>query len=280
MPFLVLAATDDEVARINEPFLFLKTLKFLSMMKSIPEHIAIIMDGNGRWAKKRFLPRFMGHQKGVKMVKKIVSHCAELGVTSLTLFAFSTENWKRPQEEVSQLMRLFLSALQREVQKLNENNVQLKIIGDVSKFDPEIIEHIQKAEAATAQNTGLKLNIAANYGGRWDIVQAVKAWQVAHPEESVEHLTEEALSQFVCLAEQPEPDLLIRTGGEQRISNFLIWQLAYTELYFTDTLWPNFDEKQLDLAIESFNQRERRFGKTSEQVQAENQAEQQGESSC
>ncbi len=238
-------------------------------MSQLPKHIAIIMDGNGRWAKKRFLPRFMGHQKGVKNVKKIVSYCAKLGVESLTLFAFSTENWKRPPEEVSQLMQLFLSALQREVKKLNENNVRLKVIGDTQGFAPEIVEHIDKAESQTANNTGLQLNVAANYGGRWDIVQAVKKWHQANPEAQIEELTEEALGQFVCLAEQPQPDLLIRTGGEQRISNFLIWQSAYTELYFTETLWPNFAEKELDKAIESYTKRERRFGKTSEQVKAE-----------
>jgi undecaprenyl diphosphate synthase len=226
------------------------------------------MDGNGRWAKKRLLPRFMGHQKGLKTVKKIVAHCAELGVESLTLFAFSTENWRRPQEEVSQLMQLFLSALQREVTKLNENNVRLRIIGDRKGFNDEINANIDKAEQMTSQNTGLTLNIAANYGGRWDIVEAVKKWQKANPEADIEELDEQQLSQYVCLAEQPEPDLLIRTGGEQRISNFLIWQGAYTELYFTDVLWPNFVEKELDKAISSYAKRERRFGQTSEQLKS------------
>ena len=252
-------------------------------MSQIPRHIAIILDGNGRWAKKRFLPRFMGHQKGVKNVKKMVAYCANLGVESLTLFAFSTENWRRPPEEVSQLMQLFLSALQREVKKLNENNVRLKIIGDRQGFSDKIVAHIEQAEAETADNTGLMLNIAANYGGRWDIVQAVKKWQQANPEISVADLTEADLSQYVCLAEQPEPDLLIRTGGEQRISNFLIWQGAYTELYFTDTLWPDFDETAMDKAIESFGQRERRFGRTSEQLKAdavERTAKQERESSA
>lgn len=236
--------------------------------KPLPKHIAIIMDGNGRWAKKRLLPRFMGHQKGLKTVKKIVAHCAELGVESLTLFAFSTENWRRPQEEVSQLMQLFLSALQREVTKLNENNVRLRIIGDRKGFNDEINANIDKAEQMTSQNTGLTLNIAANYGGRWDIVEAVKKWQKANPEADIEELDEQQLSQYVCLAEQPEPDLLIRTGGEQRISNFLIWQGAYTELYFTDVLWPNFVEKELDKAISSYAKRERRFGQTSEQLKS------------
>jgi len=252
-------------------------------MNQIPGHVAIILDGNGRWAKKRFLPRFMGHQEGVKNVKKMVAYCAKLGVESLTLFAFSTENWRRPPEEVSRLMQLFLSTLQREVEQLNENNVRLKIIGDIQKFSADIVFHIEKAEVETANNTGLKLNVAANYGGRWDIVQAVKKWQQANPKGSVTDLTETDLTQYVCLSDQPEPDLLIRTGGEQRISNFLIWQGAYTEFYFTDTLWPDFDEKEMDKAIESFGQRERRFGRTSEQLKAdavEKMAKQERESSA
>lgn len=233
---------------------------------SIPKHLAIIMDGNGRWAKKRFLPRFVGHKKGLNSVKRIVSYCAEIGVGSLTLFAFSTENWKRPKDEVNKLMGLFLNALQKEVVKLNDNNVQLKIIGERSAFSEELQRYIAEAESLTENNTGLILNIAANYGGRLDIVNAVQQWQLAHPEESVASLTPEVLGAHLSLSEQPEPDLLIRTGGEQRISNFLIWQMAYTEFYFTETLWPDFDERQLDLAIASFQQRERRFGKTSEQV--------------
>ncbi len=233
---------------------------------TIPKHLAIIMDGNGRWAKKRFLPRFVGHKKGLNSVKRIVSYCAEIGVGSLTLFAFSTENWKRPKDEVNKLMGLFLSALQKEVVKLNENNVQLKIVGERSAFSEELQQYIAQAESLTADNTGLILNIAANYGGRLDIVNAVKQWQLTHPDASIDSLTPEDLNQHLALSEQPEPDLLIRTGGEQRISNFLIWQMAYTEFYFTETLWPDFDERQLDLAIESFQQRERRFGKTSEQV--------------
>lgn len=232
----------------------------------LPKHIAIIMDGNGRWAKKRLLPRFIGHQKGLNAVKRVVSHCAELGVESLTLFAFSTENWRRPEEEVSKLMSLFLKALQKEVAKLAENNVRLQIIGDRSAFSAEIQASIAQAEKTTAGNTGLVLNIAANYGGRWDVVEAVKKWQLAHPEKSVAELDEQALNEFVCLTGLSEPDLLIRTGGEQRISNFLIWQMAYTEFYFTDVLWPDFDEKALDTALESFSVRQRRFGKTGEQV--------------
>nr|WP_255357702.1 isoprenyl transferase [Thiomicrospira sp. WB1] len=232
----------------------------------VPGHIAIIMDGNGRWAKKRLLPRFVGHKKGVSALKRVITRCAELGVTSLTLFAFSTENWKRPKEEVNKLMGLFLEALQKEVKNLHENGVRLEVIGDRSAFSEAIQTHIDEAERLTADNERLKLNVAANYGGRADIVEAVKAWGKAHPGESLESLTPEALSSYLALSDQPEPDLLIRTGGEQRVSNFMIWQMAYTEYYFTDTLWPDFDEKQVDLAVASYQQRERRFGRTSEQV--------------
>lgn len=232
----------------------------------IPQHIAIIMDGNGRWAKKRFLPRFVGHQRGLSAVKRVVSLCAKHNVAVLTLFAFSTENWKRPQEEVTQLMGLFLKALKSEIKKLNENNVRLRVIGDTSVFSSEIQTYVAEAETLTQSNTGLTLNIAANYGGRWDIVQAVKQWQLAHPESSVESLTETQLSQYLTASDLPEPDLLIRTGGEQRISNFLLWQMAYAEFYFTDTFWPDFGEEALTDAIYSFNKRERRFGQTSEQV--------------
>lgn len=231
-----------------------------------PKHIGIIMDGNGRWAKKRLLPRFVGHQKGLNAVKRVVSHCSELGVEALTLFAFSTENWKRPKDEVNKLMGLFLKALQKEVSKLSDNNVQLRIIGDRTAFSEEIQEHIEKAEQMTAANTGLVLSIAANYGGRADIIDAVKQWQQANPEKSIDDLDEQSLDEYVALADIAAPDLLIRTGGEQRISNFLIWQMAYAELYFTDALWPDFSEQDLDEAIASFSQRERRFGKTSEQV--------------
>ena len=232
----------------------------------IPQHIAIIMDGNGRWAKKRFLPRFIGHQKGLKSVKRLVAHCSEVGVKALTLFAFSTENWNRPQDEVNKLMGLFLSALQKEVAKLNDNNVKLSIVGDRSRFSDEIQAHIAQAESVTSQNTGLVLTIAANYGGRWDIVEAVKQWQIANPEKNVSELSETDIDQYICANELPAVDLLIRTGGEQRVSNFLIWQMAYSEFYFTDELWPDFDEASLNRAMESFTHRERRFGKTSEQV--------------
>lgn len=232
----------------------------------LPKHIAIIMDGNGRWAKKRFLPRFVGHQKGLNSLKKVVTYCSDHGIESLTLFAFSTENWKRPSDEVSKLMDLFLVALQRDVKKLHDKNVQLKIVGDLGAFSQAIRDYIAKSEALTANNTGLKLNIAANYGGRWDVVQAVQAWQQANPDMAVSELTQEAISGYTQLAEQAEPDLLIRTGGEQRISNFLIWQAAYAELYFTDELWPDMDGQSIERAIVSFQKRERRFGKTSEQI--------------
>ncbi|WP_267463287.1 MULTISPECIES: isoprenyl transferase [Thiomicrorhabdus] len=236
--------------------------------RSIPQHIAIIMDGNGRWAKKRFLPRFVGHQKGLNAVKRVVSHCSVIGVKAVTLFAFSTENWRRPEDEVNKLMQLFLKALQKEVIKLNDNNVKLRIIGDRSAFSPVLQEHIAKAEEMTQNNTGLVLTIAANYGGRWDIANAVKQWQEHNPQSTIADMTEVDISKHISLADLPEPDLLIRTGGEQRISNFLIWQMAYAEFYFTDTLWPDFNEASIDQAVKSFSSRERRFGKTSEQVQS------------
>lgn len=232
----------------------------------VPCHIAIIMDGNGRWAKKRFLPRFVGHKKGLNALKRVINRCFDLGVQSLTLFAFSTENWKRPQDEVNKLMGLFLQALQTEVDQLHQNDVRLQVIGDRTAFSDTLVEHIDKAEALTAHNQTLHLNIAANYGGRADIVQAVQAWQRAHPSLSVDALAPEALTPYLCLSDQPTPDLLIRTGGEQRVSNFMIWQMAYTEYYFTPVLWPDFDQVQIDRAVASFQKRERRFGQTSEQV--------------
>lgn len=234
--------------------------------KQRPKHIAIILDGNGRWAKKRFMPRFVGHQKGLKAVKRVVSYCANNGIEALTLFAFSTENWKRPKEEVSQLMGLFLKALKKEVNNLHENNVRLRVVGNKSSFSEEIQSYVRDAEKLTSKNSGLTLNIAANYGGRWDILQAVKAWQKVNSNVSIDELDEVELSKYMTTADLPEPDLLIRTGGEKRISNFLIWQMAYAEFYFTDTLWPDFNEDSLEKAIHSFNERERRFGKTSEQV--------------
>ncbi|MES1982844.1 MAG: isoprenyl transferase [Pseudomonadota bacterium] len=235
---------------------------------SVPRHIAIIMDGNGRWAKKRFLPRVAGHQRGVDTIREMVKACQEMGVEYLTLFAFSSENWRRPPDEISFLMQLFLKMLEREVSKLHENNIRLKIIGDCSRFDARLNRYIIEAQQLTAGNTGLTLTIAANYGGRWDIMQAVQGMLRQHPE-LAQTFSEAQLEPYFSMHYAPEPDLFIRTGGEQRISNFLMWQLAYTELYFTDTLWPAFDRAALNLAIQSYQARERRFGRTSEQVRGE-----------
>ncbi|MBF0471790.1 MAG: isoprenyl transferase [Gammaproteobacteria bacterium] len=235
----------------------------------IPRHIAIIMDGNGRWAKKRLLPRFAGHQQGMESVRKVVKKCIEDGVEVLTLFAFSSENWKRPAEEVGLLMKLFVGALDREVRKLHKNGVSLRIVGDITAFPDELQQRIVAAEKMTADNRRLYLNIAANYGGRWDIVEATKklAYRVKHGSLGVEEITSELLAQELVMADLPEPDLFIRTGGEERISNFLLWQLAYCELYFTQQLWPEFDESSLQQAIDSFGSRQRRFGMTGEQVE-------------
>jgi undecaprenyl diphosphate synthase len=229
----------------------------------IPRHIAIIMDGNGRWAKKRLLPRVAGHVKGVDRVRDVIKHCIELGVEQLSLFAFSSENWRRPQDEVSKLMELFVVALEREVSKLHRNGIRLRIVGDLARFDTRLRQLIRDGEALTAGNTRLTVNVAANYGGRWDILQASNAWIAEHPGQP---MTEDDLAAHLALGDAPEPDLFIRTGGEQRISNFLLWSLAYTELYFTDTLWPDFNAKALDRAIASYQKRERRFGRTSEQL--------------
>ena len=226
------------------------------------------MDGNGRWAKQRFLPRVAGHQRGVEAVREVVKTCGELGVECLTLFAFSSENWRRPAEEVSFLMQLFLKMLEREIGKLHENNIRLKIIGDRSPFESKLIQLIGEAELLTANNTGLTLTVAANYGGRWDIMQAMQTMLREYPE-AVRGFNEAALEPYLAMSYAPEPDLFIRTGGEQRISNFLLWQLAYTELYFTDTLWPAFDSAALKAAISYFQNRERRFGRTSEQLRDE-----------
>ncbi len=232
----------------------------------IPRHIAIIMDGNGRWAKQRYLPRVAGHKRGVESVRSTVRACAKMGVEYLTLFAFSSENWRRPLEEVKFLMQLFTRVLQDEVSKLHENKIRLRVIGDRSRFDPNLVQLIHQAEEKTKYNQGLTLCIAANYGGRWDILQAVNRMLIAHPERNADY-SESDLAPYLSMHEAPEPDLFIRTGGEQRVSNFLLWQLAYTELYFTDRLWPDFDAAALDEAIASYQQRERRFGRTSEQLQ-------------
>ena len=231
----------------------------------VPGHIAVIMDGNGRWAKKRFLPRVAGHVKGVELVRELVRVCLERGVGYLTLFAFSSENWRRPLEEVSLLMQLFVKALEQEVERLQRHGVRLRVIGDLSRFEPRLQALIRQAEEATATNTALHLTIAANYGGRWDILQAANRLAVAEPEK-IGQWTEADLEPYLSMAFAPEPDLYIRTGGEMRVSNFLLWQMAYTEFYFTPTLWPEFDRVEFDRAIASYQQRERRFGRTSEQL--------------
>lgn len=230
----------------------------------VPRHVAIIMDGNGRWATKRLLPRVAGHVKGVEAVRDCVEACVERGIEYLTLFAFSSENWRRPEEEVSLLMRLFVTALEREVAKMHANDIRLKVVGDLSRFDAKLREMIASAERRTANNTRLTLTICANYGGRWDIMQATGKMVAAHP--GVNDFTEEQLAEHLAMAYAPEPDLFIRTGGEERISNFLLWQLAYSELYFTDTFWPDFSTQSLDAAISSYQGRERRFGRTGDQL--------------
>jgi undecaprenyl diphosphate synthase len=245
--------------------LFTSSTRSIPETGEVPKHIAIIMDGNGRWAKKRFMPRVAGHKRGVETVRNTVKACSELGVEYLTLFAFSSENWRRPAEEVSFLMQLFMLALEQEIAKLHKNNICLKIIGDRSRFDGKLVEMITRAESLTKSNTGLTLTIAANYGGRWDLVQATHRMLEDHPE-CGQSFKEEDLEPYLSTSYAPEPDLFIRTGGEQRISNFMLWQLAYAELYFTDTLWPDFNTLALKRAIKSFQQRERRFGRTSEQL--------------
>jgi undecaprenyl diphosphate synthase len=232
----------------------------------VPRHVAIIMDGNGRWAKRRRLPRFAGHKRGVEAVRSIVKACAERGVRFLTLFAFSSENWRRPPEEVALLMQLFVAALENEVQKLHRNGIRLKVIGDRSAFDPKIQSLVAEGEARTGANQGLTLTIAANYGGRWDVLQAVNRFLKENVSKADKSIQESDLTPYLAMSYAPEPDLFIRTGGEQRVSNFLLWQLAYTELYFTDLLWPDFDAAALDAAIAWYRARERRFGRTSEQL--------------
>jgi len=245
--------------------LFTSSTQQVPTAVAVPRHVAIIMDGNGRWARKRYMPRFSGHAKGVEMVRETVRSCLERGVEFLTLFAFSSENWRRPPEEVGLLMQLFVKALEQEVDKLDRNGVRLRIIGDLSRFEKGLQELIVAAEARTAGNTRLQLTIAANYGGRWDIMQAVNAMLSAQPGKQ-SGWSEADLESFLSMSFAPEPDLFIRTGGEERISNFLLWQLAYTELYFTGTLWPEFERAEFDRAIASFQKRERRFGRTGEQL--------------
>jgi undecaprenyl diphosphate synthase len=238
---------------------------------AVPRHVAIIMDGNGRWAKERHLPRIAGHKRGVESVRAAVRTCAERGIEYLTLFAFSSENWRRPAEEVALLMQLFQGALTSEVEKLHRNGVRLKVVGDTARFDPKIRHLIGQGEKLTAGNRKLTLTVAANYGGRWDILQAFN--QAAKEKSPGKEIEEQDLTPYLAMSYAPEPDLFIRTGGEQRVSNFLLWQLAYSELYFTDTLWPDFDAKALELAIDSYRSRERRFGRTSEQLAQAKRAE-------
>jgi undecaprenyl diphosphate synthase len=232
-------------------------------LPALPQHIAIIMDGNGRWAQKRHMPRTVGHAKGAAGVKALVEHCAKLGAKYLTLFAFSTENWNRPADEVSTLMGLFVQYLEKEMAALAAAGVRLKVIGDVAGFPAELQTRIHVAEAATQHNQAITLCVAANYGGQWDVVQAVKNWQAAHPTLNADQLTQDQLAMYLSTAGMPDVDLLIRTGGEQRISNFLLWQAAYAELYFTDALWPEFDEAELNKALHWYASRERRFGKVT-----------------
>jgi undecaprenyl diphosphate synthase len=234
----------------------------------LPCHVAIVMDGNGRWAQRRALPRAAGHREGAKAVRRVVRACSERGIAVLTLFAFSSENWRRPRREVEVLMNLFLSTLRSEIRRLDVANVRLRFIGDHSAFSATLQDYIAKAQQRTANNTGLTLVIAANYGGRWDVAQAARqvAGEVAAGRLRPDEVTLEVFHRHTCLADLPEPDLFIRTGGEQRISNFLLWQLAYTELYFTDRLWPDFDTGDLDAACAAFASRQRRFGQTGEQV--------------
>lgn len=238
----------------------------------VPKHVAMIMDGNGRWAKKRHLPRVAGHARGVRRVRDIVEFCIERGIPYLTLFAFSTENWKRPEDEVSHLMGLFVTALEGEVNKLCKNGVHLRVIGDLRRFSPRLQALIASAEARTAANDRLTLTVAANYGGQWDIRQAfgnwLKARQSSGAAASLPVADDIDLAPYLSMAYAPDPELVIRTGGEQRISNFLLWQSAYAELYFTDALWPDFDAAQLERALAWFAQRERRFGQTSQQIPA------------
>ena len=235
---------------------------------AVPRHVAIIMDGNGRWATARHLPRVAGHSRGVDAVRGVIEQAGRRGVEYLTLFAFSSENWKRPKDEVGTLMRLFVSALQKEVGRLGENGVRMRVVGDLGAFDRQLQSLIRDAEQRTMHNTRLQLTVCASYGGRWDVVQAVRSLlgAAADPQAAARTLTEQQLAGQLALSFAPDPDLLIRTGGEQRISNFLLWQCAYSELYFTHTLWPDFDPASFDAALAWYATRERRFGQTSAQV--------------
>jgi len=241
----------------------------------LPRHIAVVMDGNGRWAKKRHLPRAAGHKAGVNATRKIVENCAKYGIEALTIFAFSSENWNRPKSEVSNLMTLFVTTISTEVKKLHKKNVCVKFIGDRYRFSDKLLKNMQESEQLTENNSGLRLNIAANYGGRWDIVNACKLLAVEIQKNAIEvdNIDEAMIDSFMCLNDIAAPDLFIRTGGEQRISNFLIWQLAYSELYFVDTLWPDFSDDDFIAALNWYAGRQRRFGKTGEQVLNEQMAD-------
>lgn len=238
--------------------------------EALPKHIAIIMDGNGRWAKAQGKPRVFGHRNGVKAVRKTISTASRLGINAVTLFAFSSENWRRPEEEVGVLMELFVTALSTEVKKMHKNNLRLKVVGDTSRFNERLQKKIAQAEELTAANTGMTVNVAANYGGKWDIMQATQqiAQKVASGEVDADEITEALISQHVMMSDLPEVDLMIRTSGECRISNFMLWQMAYAELYFTPVYWPEFDENSLIEAVTWFVNRERRFGCTGEQIKA------------
>jgi undecaprenyl diphosphate synthase len=224
------------------------------------------MDGNGRWAKKRGLPRTFGHHSGARQMRDVVEHCADMGISHITMFAFSSENWKRPADEVSSLMGLFVLYLEKEIREMNLNGVRLKVIGDISRFDARLQKLMADAQSQTAANTRITLTVAANYGGRWDMLEAVRRWQAAHPQRPVSDLSETDIAPFLSMAEAPDPDLLIRTGGESRISNFLLWQLAYAELYFTDVLWPDFSVQELDKALAWYADKDRRFGAVTQRV--------------
>jgi len=240
------------------------------IIQFIPQHIAIIMDGNGRWAQQRGKTRVVGHKAGVESVRSTVTQARKLGVKALTLFAFSSENWQRPEKEVSVLMDLFMFVLTREVKRLHKNNIKFQVVGDLSRFSEKLQKKIALAQQLTENNTSMVLSVAANYGGRWDIAHAAKilAKQVVQNQLTLEDINEDTLSQHICLADLPELDLLIRTGGDFRISNFLLWQAAYAEFYFTETLWPDFNEQELIKALSVFGQRERRYGLTSDQVKS------------
>lgn len=240
-------------------------------MSKLPKHVAIVMDGNGRWAQRKCLPRIAGHEAGAESVKQIVTQCSEMKIQILTLFAFSSENWRRPSEEVNHLMNLFLETLQQETESLHKNNIKLKVIGDCSKFSEALRDQIEYSEELTSTNTGLTLIIAANYSGRWDIAHAARklAQSVLEGKVQLEKITPDLFNNYVCLPDLPEPDLFIRTSGEQRISNFMLWQFAYTELYFTEVLWPDFSKDEFELALKFYETRERRFGLISEQINSD-----------